>query len=81
MKPSRKVYFVIGILIVIITVAAWYFYPAPVVYNESFENDFGGWMADANVPLDPNNLEHFVDWSISRVASLAYSGKYSRVVY
>jgi ABC-type phosphate transport system auxiliary subunit len=44
MKPSRKVYLVIGILIVIITVAAWYFYPAPVVYNESFEKILaGGW--------------------------------------
>jgi len=60
MKSSLKVYFVIGILIVIITVAAWYFYPTPVVYKESFENDFGGWMADADVPLDPNNPGHSV---------------------
>ena len=81
MESSRKVYLVIGILIVIITVAAWYFYPTPVVYNESFENDFGGWMADADVPLDPNNPGHSVDWNVSRVASLAYSGKYSMELY
>jgi len=44
MKLSRKVFFVIGMLIVISAVIAWYFYRTPLVYNESFENDFGGWM-------------------------------------
>lgn len=42
MKLSRKVFFVIGILIVISAVIAWYLYHTPLVYNESFENDFGG---------------------------------------
>lgn len=81
MKLSRKVYFVIGILIVTSTVAIWYFYPTPLVYTESFENDFGGWVADADVPLDPNNLGYAVDWNVSRVASLAHSGEYSVGLY
>ncbi|MCW3993364.1 MAG: hypothetical protein NWE85_02215 [Candidatus Bathyarchaeota archaeon] len=81
MKLSGKVFFVIGILIVIIAVAAWYFYPTPVVYDESFEKDFGGWMADADVPLDPNNPGHPVNWNVTRVAPLAYSGKNSMQLY
>jgi hypothetical protein len=76
-KLNRKAFFVIGILVIISAVAAWYFYPSPLVYSESFESDFGGWIADADVPLDPNNPGHPVDWNVSRVSSLAYSGQYS----
>lgn len=81
MKLSFKVCFVIGILIVVSAVAVWYYYPKPLVYNESFENDFGGWMADADVPLDPNNPSHPVDWNVSRVTSLAYSEQCSVELY
>lgn len=77
MKLNRKVFFVIGILVAISAVAAWYFYPSPLVYVESFENDFDGWIADADAPLDPNNPGHLVNWNVSRVASLAHSGEYS----
>ena len=55
MKLSFKGYFVIGILFVVSVVAVWYFYPKPIVYNESFEQDFGGWIKDTDVPLDLNN--------------------------
>jgi len=44
MKLSRKVFLVIGVLIVISAVIAWYLYRMSLVYNESFENDFGVWM-------------------------------------
>jgi len=81
MKLSHIVYFVIGILIVTSGVAIWYFYPTPLVYTESFENDFGGWIADADVPLDPNNPGHPVDWNVSRVTPLAYSGECSMELY
>jgi hypothetical protein len=80
-KLNRKAFFVIGILVIISAVAAWYFYPSPLVYSESFESDFGGWIADADVPLDPNNPGHPVDWNVSRVSSLAYSGEYSMELY
>ena len=81
MKLSQRVYVVIGILIVTSGVVVWYFYPTHLVYTESFENDFGGWIADADVPLDPNNPGHPVDWNVSRVTPLAYSGEYSTELY
>ena len=58
-------------------VAIWYFYPKPSVCNESCEHDFGGWIADADVPLDPNNPGQYVAWNISRVTSIAHSGQCS----
>jgi hypothetical protein len=71
-----KIFFVIGILLVSILVA-WYFFPKFVVYQEGFEQDFGGWIKDAQVPLDPNNPGHPVAWDVSRVTSLSHSGQYS----
>jgi hypothetical protein len=81
MKLSFKIYFVIGILVVVSVVAVWYFYPKPIVYNESFEQDFGGWIEDADVPLDPNNPGQCVAWNVSRVTSLVHSGQYSVELY
>ena len=62
-------------------VAIWYFYPKPSVYNESFEQDFGGWIADADVPLDPNNPGQYVAWNVPRVTSIAHSGQCSVELY
>ena len=81
MKLSFKIYFVIGVLIVVSVVAVWYFYPKPVVYSESFEGNFGGWMENADVPPDPNNPGYPVAWNVSRVTSLAHSGQYSVELY
>jgi len=80
MKLNYKIYLV-GILLVVSGVAGWYFYPKPLVYSEGFEQDFGGWVKDADVPLDPNNPGNYVDWNVSRVASLAHSGQYSVELY
>jgi hypothetical protein len=81
MKRSFKIFFVIGMLIIISVVAVWYFYPKPIVYGESFEEGFGNWEADADVLPDLNNLGHSVAWNVSRVASLAHSGQYSVELY
>ncbi len=81
MKLRFKIYSVIGILIVVSVVAVWYFYPKPIMYNENFEQGFGGWIKDADVPLDPNNPGQYVAWNVSRVASRASSGEYSVEVY
>ncbi len=81
MKLSFKIYLIIGLLIVVSVVAAWYFYPNPVVYSESFEGDLGGWMENADVPPDPNNPGYTVAWNVSRVTSLAHSGQYSAELY
>ena len=77
MKLGFKICFIIGILVVISAAVAWYFYSKPISYNESFEQGFGGWIKDADVPLDPNNPGHPVAWNVSRVASRANSGQYS----
>jgi len=45
--------------------------------REDFENGFGGWVADGDVPPDPNNPSHFVEWNVTRVTGVARSGQYS----
>lgn len=77
MRLGFKICFIIGMLAVTSVAAAWYFYPKPIVYNESFEEGFGGWIKDADVPLDPNNPGHPIAWNVSRVTSRAHSGQYS----
>jgi len=81
MKFSFRIYFVIGILVLVSVVSAWYFYLKPVMIRESFEQDFGGWIEDADVPLDPNNPSQYVAWNVSRVTSPAHSGQYSVNLY
>lgn len=81
MRSSLKWGVVIAILTIISVVAGWHFYPKPVVYNEGFEEDFGGWIGDADVPPDPNNPSSLVDWNVSRVTSPVKSGQYSVEFY
>ena len=69
-----------GLLVLIIAIsilAAWYFYPNLQIKKEDFENGFGEWIADAHVPLDPNNPGHYVEWHIERVTNVSRSGRYS----
>jgi len=81
MKPSFKIYSAIGIIITVSAVVGWYLYPKPLAYSESFEKGFGEWVADADVPSDPNNPGHQVAWNVSRVTSLVHSGQYSVELY
>lgn len=53
------------------------FYNASQTIKEGFENGFGEWTIDADVPPDPNNPGHFVEWSITRSTDIASSGQYS----
>jgi hypothetical protein len=53
------------------------FYNASQTIKEDFENGFGEWAIDADVPPDPNNPGHFVEWSITRSTDVASSGQYS----
>lgn len=80
MKLRFKILFICGILLAS-ALTVWYILPRPVAYTEGFERDFGGWTADAHVPLDPNNPGHPVSWDAVRVSSLAYSGQYSVELY
>jgi hypothetical protein len=77
MRSSLRLGVAIGILIIISATAGWYFHPKPARYDEGFEEDFGGWIDDADVPPDPNNPGSLVDWNVSRVTSPVKSGQYS----
>ena len=81
MRSSLKLGFVIGVLTIISIAAGWYFYPKQVIYGEGFEEDFGGWEGDADVPPDPNNPGFLVEWNVSRVTSPVKSGQYSLELY
>jgi hypothetical protein len=81
MSVSGKLGVVIGILIIISATAGWYFHPNPLIYDEGFEEDFGGWTGNADVPPDPNNPSSLVDWNVSRVTSPVKSGQYSVELY
>jgi hypothetical protein len=81
MRSSLKLGVVVGILTIISVAAGWYFYPKPVRYDEGFEEDFGGWIGDADVPSDPNNPGSLVDWNVSRVTSPVKSGQHSAELY
>jgi hypothetical protein len=81
MRSSHKLGAIIAILTIISAMAGWYLYPKPATYTEGFEQDFGGWTGDANVPPDPNNLGSLVEWNVSRVTSPTKSGQYSVEVY
>ncbi len=44
--------------------------------TESFEAGFGGWIPDADVPIDPNTGEP-VDWNVTRSTDVSSSGMHS----
>jgi len=81
MRASVKLGVVVGILTIISVATGWYFYPKPVRYDEGFEENFGRWIGDADVPPDPNNPGSLVDWNVSRVTSPVKSGQYSVEFY
>ena len=81
MKPRPLMYSVIVLLVVVGGIVIWVFYPKPVRYSTDFEQGFGEWTKDADVPPDPNTPGHPVAWSVSRVASPAHSGQYSVEMY
>jgi len=41
------------------------------------EGDIGEWFINGDVPQDPNNLGHAVQWHINRVSDISRSGMYS----
>jgi hypothetical protein len=81
MKLIFKVCLVIGVALVVSVPTIWYLYPKPIIQSENFETGFNNWMADADVPMDPNNSDHRIAWNISRVATQAYSGQYSAALF
>jgi len=83
---NMKVSGILAVIIVIGILGAWHFCLNPrslydriltQTIKEKFEEGFGEWVADGDVPKDPNNPDHFVIWNITRVMSPAHSGEYS----
>jgi len=50
-------------------------------YYENFEKGFGNWVADADVPSDPNNPGSPVAWSVSLDSMLAANSTYSLKIF
>jgi hypothetical protein len=79
---SKRVGIILTIILAVSIIAfvTWcFFQPSPYsgIMKESFENGFGEWTPDANVPLDPKNPGHLVEWNITRVTDVAHSGQYA----
>jgi Co/Zn/Cd efflux system component len=53
----KKVYVLAALMaaLIIVVISVWLLLPSPQKYLESFENGMGVWVADADVPEDPNN--------------------------
>lgn len=81
MKSGLILGVVIGILAILSILAGWYFYPQQAIYNQGFEENFGGWEEDADVPPDPNKPGFPVEWNVSRVTAPVKSGGYSVELY
>jgi hypothetical protein len=63
----------------VIGISTWYLYSSvnPQIIKEDFENGFGEWVSDADVPLDPNNPGHTVAWNITHSTDISSSGQHS----
>jgi hypothetical protein len=81
MDRRLRIYSAVIVVIIVAAAVIWYFYPRPVAYRIDFEQGFGEWTPDADVPLDPNNPSHPVAWNVTRVVSPAHSGQYSVELY
>ncbi len=68
---------VAAIAIAIGVIGAWILRSNFMTYSESFENGFGKWIVDADVPEDPNNPGQPVEWHISRTSNVPHSGQNS----
>jgi len=70
-------------VIVVGSFTVWqiWLYLNPLVLREDFEGGFGEWVADADVPPDPNNLDQTVEWNITRTVGVSYSGQYATKMF
>jgi len=77
---NRKiVYSALTVIILASVFISWYYftYLRPLKLSEDFESGLGEWIADGDIPLDPNNPGHTMQWNITRVTDAAKSGQYS----
>jgi len=77
---NRKIFFIIFLVLVVVgSFSAWqvWLYLNPTTLIEGFENGFGNWVIDVDVPPDPNNLNQTVEWNITRTTGTTHSGQYA----
>lgn len=51
--------------------------PEQTTFFDDFENHFGNWTIGSQVPEDPNNPGHSVEWLVERSSNQSFSGKNS----
>jgi hypothetical protein len=71
---------VIFLLVALITgLSVWFLYPreSKDYFADDFEVGLSNWEIGAEVPEDPNNPGHSVDWTIERSLNRSASGTYS----
>jgi len=75
----KKVYVLaaLTVALIIVVISVWLLLPSPQKYSEGFENGMGTWIADADVPEDPDNPGQPVEWHIRRVENPSHSGQFS----
>lgn len=79
LKTKAVVTVIVATVIAISGFCAWWFQPSysRQTFKEDFENGFGEWVVDAEVPFDPNKPGNYVEWNITRSTDVASSGQYS----
>jgi hypothetical protein len=77
----NKIYAVVAVLIMVALVVGIIGVlnasPKPQTILEGFEKGLEEWVAEADVPLDPNNPGQPVEWRINRATKVSHSGQYS----
>ncbi len=80
-KLTKKTVSVIIVAVIVVSaLSVWLMYPREAKatsFSDDFENGLGNWTTDAEVPEDPNNPGHPVDWSIELSTNQSVSPNYS----
>ncbi|MEM2908219.1 MAG: hypothetical protein QXP65_03375 [Candidatus Hadarchaeales archaeon] len=79
MNARAVVTVILAAIIMVSAINIWYSRPFGKAQTiiEDFENGLGEWAISADVPFDPNNPGHYVEWSITWSDDVASSGRFS----
>lgn len=75
----KKVFYVVLLALLALTILiVWCLHgDRDTLVREGFEQGFGAWVRDADVPLDPNHPGHPVEWNITREKTIVHSGEHA----
>ncbi|MEM0008142.1 MAG: hypothetical protein QXR89_07775 [Candidatus Bathyarchaeia archaeon] len=77
MKRIYVILTVVTVIAIVLGVTGTRILRSPLVYFESFEDGFGRWVIDADVPEDPNNPGQPVEWHIGSTSNVQRTGQHS----